>query len=197
LKLGVLGGTFDPIHYGHLYIAEAARKTIGLDEIIFIPTGIPWLKERINITEAKHRLEMVRIATKSNKFFTVSSMEVDRPGNTYTRDTLIQLKDKLPKDTQIFFIIGGDSYNSFYKWKEPKVILNLVNLVVIKRPGHIWEQVNGIDNIIFIEGPIIDISGTEIRTRVSEISSLKGMIPKDVENYIYQHKLYSSKDHYG
>jgi nicotinate-nucleotide adenylyltransferase len=73
----------------------------------------------------------------------------------------------------------------------------LVNLVVIKRPGHIWEQVNGIDNIIFIEGPIIDISGTEIRTRVSEISSLKGMIPKDVENYIYQHKLYSSKDHYG
>ena len=196
MKLGVLGGTFDPIHFGHLRIAEAAIKSVRLDKVIFIPTGIPWLKEGTEITEAKHRIAMVRLATKSNKFFNVSSMEVDRPGNTYTKDTLVELKRELPISTQIFFIIGGDSYDSFSKWKEPEVILSLANLVVIKRPGYSWEQFKRIDNVILVEGPNLDISGTEIRARVAEGNPLTEMIPKSVEDYIYQHNLYGNKEHY-
>jgi len=198
LKLGVLGGTFDPIHFGHLRIAEAARKIIGLDKVVFIPTGIPWLKAGTKITDANHRMEMVRLAIKPNKFFSVSSIDVDRLGNTYTRDTLVELKKELPTSTQIFFIIGSDSFNSFSKWKEPEEILRLANLVVIKRPGHLWQQFNKIqDNVIFVEGPIVNISGTEIRSRAADGNLLEEMIPKSVEDYIYQNNLYSNKEHYG
>lgn len=198
MKLGVLGGTFDPIHFGHLRIAEAARKIIGLDKVVFIPTGIPWLKAGTKITDANHRMEMVRLAIKPNKFFSVSSIDVDRLGNTYTRDTLVELKKELPTSTQIFFIIGGDSFNSFSKWKEPEEILRLANLVVIKRPGHLWQQFNKIqDNVIFVEGPIVNISGTEIRSRAADGNLLEEMIPKSVEDYIYQNNLYSNKEHYG
>ncbi len=198
MKLGVLGGTFDPIHFGHLRIAEAARKIIGLDKVVFIPTGIPWLKAGTKITDANHRMEMVRLAIKPNKFFSVSSIDVDRLGNTYTRDTLVELKKELPMSTQIFFIIGGDSFNSFSKWKEPEEILRLANLVVIKRPGHLWQQFNKIqDNVIFVEGPIVNISGTEIRSRAADGNLLEEMIPKSVEDYIYQNNLYSNKEHYG
>ena len=135
MRIGILGGTFDPIHIGHLILAEEALRKLKLDQIWFIPAGEPWLKESLEITDGFHRLEMVKIATKSNPRFVVSSIEIDRSGPTYTIDTLRYLKDQLGTETRIYFILGLDTLASFHKWNRPEEILDLCEFVVSNRPG--------------------------------------------------------------
>ena len=125
MRIGILGGTFDPIHIGHLVLAEECLSRLELDQIWFIPTGEPWLKESLDITDGFHRLEMVKLATKSNPRFVVSSIEIDRSGPTYTIDTLRYLHNQLGGDTRIYFILGLDTLSNFHQWKDPENIINL------------------------------------------------------------------------
>ena len=198
LKIGILGGTFDPIHVGHLIVAEDAREQLGLDQVLFIPTGRPWLRAGMKISDSMHRLEMARIATESNAYFKLSSMEIDRPGETYTRDTLLELRKRLPQSTRVFFILGQDSYNSFDRWREPREILGLCTLVVLRRPGYrdvdmgLVESIapGASERVISLRGALIEVSGTDIRRRVAEGRSIRYRTPRGVEEYIYKQRLY-------
>ena len=117
MRVGILGGTFDPIHTGHLLIAESARQHLGLDRVIFIPAGQPWMKEYLPISDARHRIEMARLATEDNLRFVVSDAEVLREGPTYTVETLAELRDRLLPDTEVFLILGSDAINELPRWK--------------------------------------------------------------------------------
>ena len=134
-RIGILGGTFDPPHLGHLLIAETARVALDLESVLFVPAGEPWLKSGQRITPASHRLHMVRIAVADNPRFCVSDCEIRRTGATYTVDTLRELRRAYPDDTELFFIVGSDVLDHFHRWKEPDEILALCRLAVIERPG--------------------------------------------------------------
>ena len=136
MRVGILGGTFDPVHLGHLTLAEEARVQLNLDQVLFIPAGQPWLKEGQQLSPAKDRLQMVRLAVASNPHFRVSAAEVERSGPTYTVDTLKALKDLLDLDTELFFILGLDAMEHFSRWKEPESLLEMCQWAVVERPGH-------------------------------------------------------------
>ena len=201
MKLGILGGTFDPIHIGHLIVAEEAREQLGLSHVLFMPTGQPWLKAEIRISPSYHRTAMVRLATESNSNFRMSSMEVDRPGATYTLDTLRELRKELSASTEIFFILGLDSYNSLQRWREPEKILELCTLVVVARRGFqdvdlelVESMAPGMSSrVVSLRGPLIGVSGTDIRRRIAEGRSICYLVPKAVEEYIYKHGLYKDE----
>ena len=136
MRIGILGGTFDPIHLGHLLIAEESRITLGLERVLFVPAGRPWLKEGQPLTDAVHRVRMVELATASNPHFQVRRNEVERPGPSYTVDTLGELRAELDPDAELYFILGLDALESFHRWKEPERVLDLCRLVVVGRPGY-------------------------------------------------------------
>ena len=199
MRIGILGGTFDPVHIGHLVLAEEALSKLKLDQIWFIPTGKPWLKESLEITDGFTRLEMVKIATKSNPRFVASSIEIDRSGPTYTIDTLRYLKDKLGTETSIYFILGLDTLASFHKWNRPEEILDLCEFVVSNRPGfgntkildeqlERFESIGSITTLLNI--PMLDISGTNLREMIRQGLSIKYRVPDGVEEYIYSNGLY-------
>ena len=198
-KIGLLGGTFDPIHMGHLLIAEDARQGLGLDTIVFIPTGRPWLKADQKVTEPKHRLAMVELATNSNPNFEVSDIEVCRPGATYTVDTLEQLRREYDSNTEIFLILGMDSLNELTRWRNPERLFGFCTIVGISRPGQDdidrdkLESIAGgaSDKVILIPGPSLGISGTDIRDRVADGRSIKYRVPEAVESYILEYGLYT------
>ncbi len=198
MRVGILGGTFDPIHMGHLIIAEEARERIRLDEVIFMPTGQPWLKAGRRISPAHHRLEMVKLAIGSNPFFRDSAMEIERSGPTYTLDTLLDLRKELPSSAEIFFVVGLDSLKEFHRWHEPERVLTLCTLVAVNRPGFLKGDLGLLDSgtseimekVLFLESPLIDVSGTDIRRRVANGSSIRYRVPQAVEEYIYTHGLY-------
>lgn len=198
MKIGIMGGTFDPIHNGHLIIGEYARTKLNLDKIIFIPVGIPPHKDDNKISNPSARLMMTKLAVASNLYFHLSSIEVDRVGTTYTIDTIINLKDEYKED-ELYFVIGGDSIFEIEKWKSFDQLIKLCKFVVLERPGRIKEDMD--KKIIElkssykielqkIESPLIDISSTEIRDRVKKGLSIKYLVPESVENYITEHKLY-------
>jgi nicotinate-nucleotide adenylyltransferase len=135
VNIGVLGGTFDPIHIGHLVVAEEARTKLGLSEVLFVPAGQPWLKQGHSITPAAHRVEMVRRAIADNPYFKLSTLEVERPGPSYTVDTLTLLQDQLSGEASLFFIIGRDTLAELPLWKEPEKVVQLCRLVVPPRLG--------------------------------------------------------------
>ena len=198
MKLGILGGTFDPIHLGHLLIAEQARATLGLDEVLFITAGQPWMKEGTPISDARHRLSMVRMAVGSNPFFHASALEIDRPGPTYTVDTLEELHREADSDTQLYLVLGVDSLKTLSLWEKPERLLELCILVAAARPGHAARDLGFIDDIqpgasqkvAQLDRPEVDISGAEIRRRVSHGLSVRYQVPENVERYIYSHGLY-------
>ena len=223
MRVGLVGGTFNPIHLGHLLIAEEARERLGLEEIVFIPTGQPWMKEGCPLTPPHHRLNMIRLAIQANPFFRVSSMEMDRPGPTYTVDTLSELHNQTGGSDDLYLVLGVDSLREFPRWKQPEKILELCSLVASPRPGypemdqgflkgihpsattvrptrssksvndplHSEPRLDISDNkLVFLEGPLVDISGTEIRRRVSQGMSVRYQVPDDVERYIYCYGLY-------
>ena len=198
MKVGILGGTFDPIHIGHLIIAEEARERLGLEEVIFIPTGQPWMKAGFQISPAHHRLEMVKLTIESNPFFRASAMEIERHGPTYTLDTLLDLRKELSASAQILFILGLDSLQELHRWREPERILDLCTLVAVTRPGFQDADPRFLDSVIpglserivLLESPLIDVSGTEIRRRVAKGKSIRYQVPRTVEEYIQKHGLY-------
>ncbi len=199
-KIGVLGGTFDPIHLGHLIVAEYIREKLDFSEVLFIPAGRPWLKlkEEKQVTLAEHRLAMVRLAVASNPQFKVSTMEIDRPGPSYSIDTVLELRAKL--EAEIYFIAGPDALAKLPRWKDPERLLKACHVVGIGRPGHsktnlrkLEASLHGVSqHIMLMDVPQIDISSTDIRKRVAQGLSIRYLVPEAVEKYIAEHRLYMS-----
>lgn len=199
MKIGIMGGTFDPIHLGHLAAAEEARVKADLDEVIFVPAGHPWMKEATRISPAEHRLEMVRLAIEDRPYFSVSSMEVDRPGPTYTADTLSELAGQRPGD-ELYLIMGWGSLKELPKWYESQRILKLCKILAVPRPGVVRPDLKELDGIMpgmsrqvtLLNRPFMEISATDIRGRTSCCLTIGYLVPKAVEKYILEHKLYVS-----
>jgi nicotinate-nucleotide adenylyltransferase len=198
MKLGLLGGTFDPIHVGHLVIAKEVRLRLALSEILFIPAGNPWLKSERTITPGEHRLEMVRLAISSHPHFTVSDIELKRPGPSYSVDTVSALREELGRDVGLYLIIGYDELSELSLWKEPVRLAEMCHIVGVKRPGyaklnwHSLEQaVGGISSrVIVLDVPQLDVSSTQIRQRIATGLSIRYLVPEAVERYILEHGLY-------
>jgi nicotinate-nucleotide adenylyltransferase len=197
-RIGVLGGTFDPIHLGHLIIAEEVRQKLELGLVLFMPAGQPWLKEGTGISAPEHRLEMVKLATASNPHFRVSTLEMERPGPTYTVDTIGQLKAGFGPGSELYFIAGSDALAGLPGWKNPERLLEMCRLAAVRRPGFAAVDLISLDmriakasqRIVIAEVPQIDISSSEIRRRINQGLSIKYMVPEAVEYYIMAHKLY-------
>ena len=199
MRVGVLGGTFDPVHLGHLAIAEEVRIKLDLDRVIFIPAGQPRLRADEYLTPAIDRLRMVELATGDNPHFQVCDIEIQRSGPTYTVDTLVELGQRFGPDTSLYFIVGADILGQFHRWKDPEKVLDACHLVVVSRPGHRdddWpEWFQGADSakdkVTQLEIPMVDISGTEIRRRASLGESVRHLVPDLVAEYIQDRKLYA------
>jgi nicotinate-nucleotide adenylyltransferase len=198
MKVGILGGTFDPIHYGHLAIAGEARKRIGLDKVIFIPAGQPWLKGEREITPAHHRVAMVQLAITEIPYYELSSIEVERSGPTYTVDTLQTLHNATRPADELYFILGWDSLVEFSAWKEPETIIKLCKLVAITRIDRTIPDFDTLKQLnpeiankaIILDMPPVDISSSDIRKRVADGLPIRDMVPVEVEEYIEGHRLY-------
>ena len=190
-KIGILGGTFDPIHTAHVKLSEIAMVECGLDKVLFIPAGSPWMKSDKVITESEHRLNMVNLAIENNPSFYSSDIEIERQGNTYTIDTLKELGvDKLKKE--YYLILGSDSYKEINRWKNPEKIIEMVGIILFNRNGDPPpETIN--HSVFIIKEAIEDISSTIIRTKVKNKDSLQGLVPQNVEEYIFTNNLYNSK----
>ena len=194
--MGVMGGTFDPVHYGHLLIAEEARIQFGLDRIIFVTAGRPPHKKDYVVSDAEHRYAMVALATASNPFFECSRMEMDRPGPSYTVDTIETLRSALAPETSLYLITGADAIGEILTWHEPRRIVSMCKLIAAHRPGYNLGKLKSrlpkeiSDQVIFLETPGVYVSSTELRARVRESRSIKYMTPEPVEAYIHKHALY-------
>jgi nicotinate-nucleotide adenylyltransferase len=198
-RVGVLGGTFDPVHTGHMIIAEEVRQNLKLHEVLFMPAGQPWLKGQKDISAVEHRLEMVILATASNPYLNVSTIEIERPGPTYSVDTIVDLKAGLGAGAKIYFIVGFDALAELHLWKEPRRMVEMCQVVAVKRPGYGGFDLRSLDSaipgiserIMSVDVPQIDISATDIRRRVSRRLSIKYLVPEEVEAYIAANKLYA------
>lgn len=196
MNIGVLGGTFDPIHMGHLVVAEEARMKLELREVLLVPAGQPWFKLDRNITAAVHRVEMVRRAIADNPHFKVCALEVERPGPSYTVDTLTMLRKQLGSEASFFFILGRDTLAELPLWKEPEKLVQLCRLVVAPRLGskdlkHLETAVPGLlDKVIQLDMPVIGISSSEIRQRIAQGLPIRYLVPPEVEKYITEHRIY-------
>jgi len=188
MKIGVIGGTFNPVHIGHLILAEEAREKLGLDKVILIPTAMPPHKDASGIAPAEDRLKMLKLSVKGNKFFSVSDMEIRRRGRSYTIDTLRELKRRFARD-EIYFIIGSDLLKYLNEWKDLGQILEMVKFVAATRPGYPLEQIPDCIDTIPIRA--VDISGFEVRECVLKGRSFRYLVPEAVFNYITKNKLYS------
>lgn len=190
-KIGILGGTFDPPHFGHLFIAEQAKEACSLDEIWFMPTKIPPHKQGSNLCSDDNRIEMVGRAIRSNPFFKLSLIEFERMGPSYTIDTMKELKG-LYSDYQFYFIIGGDMINYLPKWKEIDELLSIITFIGIQRPGHTLDSIFR-DKVVLIEAPQLEISSSEIRERLWNNQSVRYLLPDAVNDYIKEKNLYGKR----
>jgi nicotinate-nucleotide adenylyltransferase len=201
-RVGVLGGTFDPVHNAHLAIAGEAKKRLQLDEVIFVPAGQPWMKSDRTLAPAEHRLAMVQLAIRRRDYFKLSSVEVEVEEPSYTVETLRTLKKKLGRQTELFLIIGSDNLMQFNRWKEPVEILKLATLIVAPRPGVPHPDMQEIEKKVpFITGrtvlldrPEIDLSSTEVRQRLAKGESIDDLVPAAVADYIREHGLYLKEE---
>ena len=187
-RIGVMGGTFDPIHNGHLVSASEVANAFELDEVIFVPTGIPWHKK--TVSSAEHRYLMTVIATAANPNFTVSRVDVDRPGTTYTVDTLTDISAAHP-DADLFFISGSDAIAQILAWKEIDKVWSLAHFVAVTRPGHTLElpDAPGAEMSV-LEVPAMAISSTAVRERSNTGKPIWYLVPDGVVQYIRKHGLY-------
>jgi nicotinate-nucleotide adenylyltransferase len=201
MNIGVLGGTFDPVHSGHLVIAEEARLRFGLNKVLFVPAGQPWLKPNRKITPAVHRIEMVKRAIADNASFELSTIEVDRPGPSYSVDTVAALQQQSGAGAKIFLLIGWDSLAELPQWKEPSRLIQLCTLVAVTRSGldrpdlkSLETSVTGItQSVVWLDISPIDISSSDIRDRVAQGLSIHGLVPDDIGSYIAENKLYRKR----
>lgn len=199
MNIGVLGGTFDPIHIGHLIIAEQVRQMLQLSKVLFVPAGQPWLKVNHAITAQDHRVEMVRRAIAANPYFEISTLEVERPGPSYTVDTIIMLQRQLGAQTSFFFILGYDSLSELHLWKEPTRLVQICRLVAVPRSGLSFPDLKSLESripgitssVLQLKLPIIEISSSQIRQSLTQGLSIRYLVTDEVEKYIAEHKLYS------
>ncbi|MBG6083319.1 nicotinate-nucleotide adenylyltransferase [Zhihengliuella flava] len=187
-RVGVMGGTFDPIHHGHLVAASEVAATFGLDEVIFVPTGQPWQKQHKKVSHSEHRYLMTVVATASNPRFTVSRVDIDRPGVTYTIDTLRDLRRQRPQ-AELFFITGADALAQIMSWKDVDELWGLAHFVGVTRPGHELPDL-GRQDVSLLEVPALAISSTGCRERVAEHQPVWYLVPDGVVQYIAKHQLY-------
>jgi nicotinate-nucleotide adenylyltransferase len=198
MEIGVLGGTFDPIHIGHLKVAEEVTASLNLSEVIFMPAGQPWLKGDNPISPAKHRLEMLHLALAGKSYFRLSTVEIDRPGPTYTVDTMAELEDELGSEDELFFILGWDNLTQLPRWREPQRLIKLCRLVAVPRVDYPAPDLTSLEaaipglsqRVILLEKPRIDINASEIRRMVARGLAIAHLVPAPVEGYIKQHRLY-------
>ncbi len=191
-RIGVMGGTFDPIHHGHLVAASEVAQSFDLDEVIFVPTGEPWQKKRV--TAGEHRYLMTVIATASNPRFTVSRVDLDREGPTYTIDTLRDLKLERP-GAELFFITGADAIAQILSWRDHDELWELAHFVAVSRPGHELDTGDlPSTNVSQLEVPALAISSTDCRDRVRSGDPVWYLVPDGVVQYIAKHHLYRSKE---
>jgi nicotinate-nucleotide adenylyltransferase len=198
VKVGVMGGTFDPIHLAHLILAEQARVFLGLDRVLFVPAGAPWRKAERRIAPVADRVAMVRAALAGDPYFEVSLIESERRGPSYTVDTLSVLQRQLGPQAELYFILGQDALADLPNWREPARIVQLARLAVAARPGcpppdptALERAVPGIqDRMDVVPMPQMDISSTDIRRRVAQGISIRFLVPAAVEAYITAHGLY-------
>ncbi len=200
-KAGILGGTFDPIHKGHIALAENSLKKFGLDYIIFVPTGMPPHKNKRPLASKKHRLKMVEEIVKTNPKFKLYKGEINRPGYSYAVDTFSRLKKRFGKSTKLYYIMGLDSINSILNWKKPLELFKLCEFIVATRPNAKiktfkrlikFPPINANKEKIHLFEMHVHISSTEIRNRIKLGKKISKFVPKPVENYIKKFSLYKT-----
>ena len=198
MNMGILGGTFDPVHNGHLILAEVAQKQLNLSVVLFFPAGQPWLKTERIITPAQHRLQMLRLALAGKTGFRISEMEIQRPGPTYTIDTINELKEGLNTEDELFFILGQDILMQLPQWHEASALVQFCYLVAAPRPGVKKPDLKALElkipgitqRVMLLKEPVIDISASDIRERVARGLSVRHLVPEPVNRYIKENKLY-------
>ncbi|MCL2826402.1 MAG: nicotinate-nucleotide adenylyltransferase [Eggerthellaceae bacterium] len=201
-RLGLMGGTFDPIHIGHLACAEQVRENFALDAVIFIPAGVPVYKKKTEVTPAAQRLEMCRLACEGNPAFDVSSIEVDRVGDTYTVDTLREFRAHYPKNIELSFITGADAVFSIMNWRESETVASLARFIAVTRPGYVISEEQKLAlkrhtsfKIDYTEVTALAISSSDLRKRVAQGKSVRYLTMQCVNDYIAAHGLYQEVQH--
>ncbi|MDP2916379.1 MAG: nicotinate-nucleotide adenylyltransferase [Dehalococcoidia bacterium] len=197
-KVGVLGGTFDPVHMGHLAIAEEARARVGMDQVIFLPAGQPWMKKDIPVSPTEHRLNMLKLAISGKPYLKVSTAELEHEGSSYAVETIAGIRQELGAGAELFFIMGWDSLAVLPLWREPERLIGMCRIVVVPRPGYPAPDVKALDAVIpglsrrvlMLDKLEVDISATEIRERVRRGLPISHLVPEAVEWYIREHGLY-------
>jgi nicotinate-nucleotide adenylyltransferase len=200
MNIGVMGGTFDPIHLGHLAIAEQARTQLDMSEVIFVPAGDPYFKQGNFISSPFHRISMLKLALEDKPSFSVSLIEIERSGPSYTVDTIKNLKNRLHGDDELFFILGWDSLLTLPLWHQPEQLMGLCRFVAALRPGFPGSRINDLEKklpgiserILVLSNPLLDISSTQIRLRISKGLSIDDLVPLKVAQYIKVNKLYQT-----
>lgn len=189
-RIGILGGTFNPPHMGHLLMAEQVGNQLELDEVWFMPTAKPPHAPGKKTIASQHRLQMVQLAIEDNPLFKLQPYEIHRGGINYTVDTMRHFVESYP-EADFYFIIGADSANDLSTWRDIDELISLVQFVAVRRPGQ--GPYNGPYPILWVDSPLVDLSSTEIRLRVYLEQSIRYQVPAKVENYIYQHRLYDAQ----
>ncbi len=198
-RVGLMGGTFDPVHYGHLFAAEEAREQCGLETIYYIPCNLPPHKETTHITPAEHRFNMVHLATASNPQFAASRVEIERGGLSYTIDTVREFGKLLGEQAELYFITGADAIREIVTWRDNETLVTLCHFVAVRRPGYELTDLKADLSppllrsleIVHVKG--LDISSTDIRQRVAEGRSIRYLTPPEVALYIANHGLYLNR----
>ncbi len=200
MKIGVLGGTFDPVHRAHIAVAEAARDALTLDRVLLVPAGRPMSRPDHPVAPDKDRVAMLRLAVKGKPGLEVSTIEMERPGPTYTVDSIAQLRKYYGPETGIYFILGCDSLVQLPEWKDPARLVAACRLVAVPRPGcqrpdlkKLERKIPGISkSVIFLKEPNMDVSATEIREKAERGEPIADLVPVPVADYIIKHRLYQS-----
>jgi len=198
MKTGILGGTFDPVHTGHIMVADVVKDELGLTEVVFMPAGKPWLKAGASVLPAEHRLNMVRLAIAGKSCFKASTMEIERKGPTYSVDTMAEMGREIDDNDELLFIIGWDNLMELPRWHQPERLISLCCLVAVPRVGFpvpdlasLEASIPGISQrVIILDKPQIDISASAIRQRVRQGLSISHLVPEAVEKYIKENGLY-------
>jgi nicotinate-nucleotide adenylyltransferase len=199
MKSGVLGGTFDPIHNGHLTVAEEVKRRLGLDEVIFVPAGSPQLRAQTPLSAAAHRAQMVRLAIAGKPGYRLSPVEIERAGPSYTVDTINQLWAQLGPEDELFFILGWDNLAELPRWHQPARLVKACSLVAVPRPGYSRPDLEPLEalvpglteSLVMLTAPRVDISASLVRERVGRGLSVRELVPGPVADYIQEQGLYT------
>jgi nicotinate-nucleotide adenylyltransferase len=197
-RIGIMGGTFDPIHHGHLVAASEVADRFALDEVVFVPTGHPWQKGTIDVSPAEDRYLMTVIATAANPRFQVSRVDIDRSGPTYTVDTLRDLREMYGGETELYFITGADALERILSWKDADLVFTLAHFVGVTRPGFaLTDDHLPADTVSLVQVPAMAISSTDCRERVAVGKPVWYLVPDGVVQYIAKRSLYRLSDSAG